>query len=88
MAVKEREFSVTNWDTCALGNSKQLNHPKVALIEVTQHLELVYTDESGLISPASRAGNSYVVKLTHHHTHLKSVYVLSKKCEAIDSLIN
>ena len=60
----------------------------MARIEVTQPLELVYTDLSGPISPASGAGNSYVAKFTDHHTRLKSVYFLSKKNEAIDALIN
>ncbi|CAN0596657.1 unnamed protein product, partial [Laminaria digitata] len=46
--------------SCALAKSKQQSHPKVALIDVTQPLELVYTDLSGPISPASGAGNSYV----------------------------
>ena len=57
-------------------------------IEVTQPLELVYTDLSGPISSVSGAGNSYVAKFTDHHTRLKSVYLLSKKNEAIDALIN
>ena len=59
----------------------------MALIEVTQPLELVYTDLSGPISPASGAGNSYVVTFTDHHMLLKSVYFLSKKNEAINALI-
>ena len=88
MVVKDTEFSVSNCDTCALAKSKQQNHPKVARIEVTQPLELVYTDLSGPISPGSGAGNSYVAKFTDHHTRLKSVYFLSKKNEAIDALIN
>ena len=57
-------------------------------IEVTQPLELVCTDLSGPVSPASEAGNSYVAKFADHHTRLKSVYFLSKKNEAIDALIN
>ena len=60
----------------------------MARIEVTQLLELVYTDLSRPISPASGVGNSYVAKFTDHHTRLKSVYLLSKKNEAIDALIN
>ena len=87
MVVKDTDFSVSNCDTCALAKSKQQNHPKVARIEVTQPLELVYTDQSGPIRPASGAGNSYVAKFTDH-TRLKSVYFLSKKNEAIDALIN
>ena len=67
MVVKDTEFSVSNCDTCAPAKSKQQNHPKVARIEVTQPLELVYTDLSGPISPASGAGNSYVAKFTDHH---------------------
>ena len=73
MVVKDTEFSVSNCDTCALAKSKQQNHPKVARIKVTQPLELVCTDPSGPISPASGAGNSYVAKFTDH-TRLKSVY--------------
>ncbi|CAN0585167.1 unnamed protein product, partial [Laminaria digitata] len=88
MVVNDTDFSVSNCDTCALAKSKQQNHPKVALIDVTQPLELVYTDLSGPISPASGAGNSYVAKFTDHYTRLKSVYFLSKKNEAIDALIN
>lgn len=38
--------SVSNYDTCALAKSKQQNHPKAALIEMTQPLELVCTDLS------------------------------------------
>ena len=57
-------------------------------IEVTQPLELVCTDLSGPIRPASGAGNSYVAKFTDHHTRLKLVYFLSKKNEAIDALVN
>ena len=60
----------------------------MARIEGTQPLELLYTDLSGPISPASGAGNSYVTKFTDHHTRLKSVYFLIKKNEAIDALIN
>ena len=60
----------------------------MARIEVTQPLELVYTDLSGLQSPASGAGNSHVAKSTDHHTRLKSGYFLSEKNEAIDALIN
>ena len=88
MVVKDTDFSVSKYDTCALVKSKQQKHAKVARIEVTQPLELMYTDLSGPISPASGAGNSYVVKFTDHHTCLKSVYFLSKKNEAIDALIN
>ena len=85
MVVKDTDFSVSNCDTCAPVKSKQHNHPKVARIEVTQPLEVVYTDLSGPLSPASGAGNSYVAKFTDHHTRLKSVYFLSKKNEAIDA---
>ena len=88
MVVKDTDFSVSNCDTCALAKSKQQNHPKVARIEVTQPLELVYTDLSGPLSPASGAGNSYVAKFTDQHTRLKPVHFLSKKNEAIDTLIN
>ena len=88
MVVKDTDFSVSNCDTCALPKGKQQNHPKEGLIEVTQPLELVYTDLSGPVSSASGAGNSYVANFTGHHTHLKSVYFLSKKNEAIDALIN
>ena len=63
-----------------------LRPPKIP--EVTQPLELVYTDLSGPICPASGAGNSYVAKFTDHHTRLKSVYFLSMKNEAIDVLVN
>ena len=56
MVVKDTDFSVSNCDVCALAKSKQQNHPKVARIEVTQPLELVYTYLSGPISPASGAG--------------------------------
>ena len=86
MVVKDTDFSVPNCDICALAKSKQQNHPKVARIKVTQPLELVCTDPSGPISPASGAGNSYVAKFTDH-TRLKSVYFGSKKSEAIDALI-
>ena len=86
--MKDADFSVSNCDICALAKSKQQNHPKVARIEVTQPLELVYTDLSGLTSPAPGAGNSYVAKFTDHRTGLKSVHFLSKKNEAIDALIN
>ena len=91
MCIRDRNdtgCSVSNCDICALAKKKQQNHPKVARIEVTQSLELVYTDLSGPISPASGAGNSYVAKFTDHHTRLKSVYFLSKKNEAIDDVIN
>ena len=64
MVVEDTDFSISNCDTCALAKSRQQNHPKVALIEVTQPLELVYTDLSGPISPASGAGYSYVAKFT------------------------
>ena len=70
MVVKEADFSVSNCDTCALTKSKQQNCPKVAHIEVTQPLELVYTDVSGPLNPASGTGNSYVAKFTDHHTRL------------------
>ena len=73
MVVKETDFSVSHSDICAIAKSKQQNHPKVARIEVTQRLELVYTDLPGPISPASGAGNSDVAKFTDH-TRLKSVY--------------
>ena len=86
--VKDTDVSVSNCDTCTLAESKQQNHPKVALIEVTQPLELVYTDLYGPIRRASGAGNIYVAKFTDHHTRLKSVYFLRKKNEAIDALIN
>ena len=79
MVVKDTDFSVSKCDTCALVKSKQQNHPKVAGIEATQPLALVYTDLSRPVSPASGAGNSYVAKFTDHHTCLKSVYFLSKK---------
>ena len=88
MVVKDADFSVSNCDTCALAKSKQQHHPKVARIEVTQPLELVYTDLSRPISPASGVGSSYVAKFTDNHTRLKSVYFLSNKTEAIDALIN
>ena len=60
----------------------------MARIEGTQPLELLYTDLSGPISPASGAGNSYVTKFIDHYTRLMSVYFLSKKNEAIDTLIS
>ena len=91
MVVKDADFSVSNCDTCALAKSKQQNHPKVARIEVIRPLELVYTDLSGPISPASGAGHSYVAKFTDHHTRLKSVCFLSKKtrlCTSKYALIN
>ena len=88
MVVNDSEFSVSNCDICALAKSTQQNHPKVARIEVTQPLELVYADLSGPISPAYGPGISYAAKFTDHHTRLKSVYFLSKKNEAIDILIN
>ena len=74
MVVKDTDFSVSNCDLCALAESKQQNRPKVVRIEVTQSLELVYTDLSGPINPASGAGNSYEAKFTDHHTRQKSVY--------------
>ena len=60
----------------------------MALVEVTQPLELGYTGLSGPISPASGAGNSYAAELIDHYTRLKSVYFLSKENEAKDTLIN
>ena len=74
MVVKDTDFSVSNCDICTLAKSEQQNHPTMARIEVTQPLELVYTDLLGPISPASGAGNNYVAKFTDHHTRLKSVY--------------
>ena len=74
MVVKGTDFSVPNCDACGLANSKTQSHPKMAFIEVTQSLELVYTDLSGPINPASGAGNSYEAKFTDHHTRQKSVY--------------
>ncbi|CAN0454433.1 unnamed protein product [Laminaria digitata] len=50
MVVNDTDFSVSNCDTCAQAKIKQQNHPKVALIDVTQPLELVYTDLSGPIA--------------------------------------
>ena len=88
MVVKDKDVSVSTCHTCALAKSKQHNHPKVMLIEVTQPLDLVYTYLSVLITPASGAGNIYVAKFTDHHMRLESVYFLSKKNEAIDALIN
>ena len=88
IVVKDTDFFVSKCDTCTLAKSKQQNHPKVASIEVTQPPELVYTDLSGPISPASGSCNSYVATFTDHHTRLNSVYVLSKKNEAIAALIN
>ena len=88
MLVKDTHVSVSNCDTCAVAKIEQQNHPKVARVEFTQLLELVYTDLSGPISLASGAGNSYVAKFTDHHTRLKLVYFLSKKNEAIDALVN
>ena len=88
MVVKDSYLSVSNCDTCTLAKSKQQHHPTVARIAVTQPLEIVYTDLSGPISPASGAGNSYVAKFTDHHTRLKSVFFRSKKNKAIDTLIN
>ena len=87
MVVKHTHFSISSCAICALAKSKQRNHPNVARIEVTQPLELVHTDLSVPIGPASGAGNSYVAKFTDH-TRLKSVYFLSKKNEAIGALIN
>ena len=81
-------FSVSNCDTCALAKSKQQNHPKVALIEVKQPLQLVYTNVSGPISPASGADSRYVAKSTGYHTRLNSIKFLSKKSEAINALIS
>ena len=66
---------------------QEQNHPKVALIHLTQPLELVYSDLSGPANPESGAGNSYLAKCTDHHTRLKSVYFLSKNNQAIDDLI-
>ena len=86
--MKDTYFSVSNCDTSALAKSKQQNHPKVAHFEVTQPLELMHTDPSGHVSPASGGGNSYAAQFTDHHTRLKSVYFLSKKNEAIDAIIN
>ena len=88
LVVKDTDFSVSNCVICALAEIKEQNHPKVTRTEFTQPLELVYTDLSGPVSPASGAGNSYVAKSTDHHTRLKSVYFLSKKSKAIDALIN
>lgn len=79
MVVNGTNVSVSNCDTCALSKSKKHNQPKVALIELTQLLELVYTDLSGPITPLYMAGNSHVAKFPDHHTHLKSMYFLSKK---------
>ena len=53
MVMKDTDFSVSNCDICALAKSKQQNHPKVARINFTQPLELVYADLSGPISPES-----------------------------------
>ena len=63
MVVKDKGFSVSDCDTCALAKSKQQNHPKVARVEVTQALELGYPYLSGPISPESGAGNRYVAKI-------------------------
>ena len=56
MVVNDTDFSFSNCDVCVLAESKLQNHRKVARIEVTQLLELVYTDPAGPISPASGAG--------------------------------
>lgn len=85
MVAKGTDFSVSDCDTCTLARSKQQNHPQVARIEVTQPLELLYTDLSGPTSPASGAGNCYVDKFADKHTRLKSVYFLCKTHEAIDA---
>ena len=77
--MNDTEFSVANCITYAPAKSKQRDHPKTALIEVTPPLELVYTDLSRPISPAPGAGNSYVAKFTDYHTCLKSVYLLNKQ---------
>ena len=68
MVVKDTDFSVSNCDICPLKKSKRQDYPEVARIEVMQPLELVYTDLSGPISPASGAGNRYVAKFTDHHS--------------------
>ena len=78
MGVKDADFSVSSRDTCSLAKSKQQNHAKVALIEVMQPLDLVYTDLSGPISPACGAGHSYVATFTDRHTRLL-VGVLSER---------
>ena len=88
MVVKDTDFSVSNCDICALAKSMQQNQPKVARVEVTRPLELVHTNLSGPIRPASGAGKRYVAKFTDHHTRLKTVYFLGKNEEAIDALIN
>ena len=55
---------------------QEQNHPKVALIHLTQPLELVYSDLSGPANPESGAGNSYLAKCTDHH----SVLILHNHC--------
>ena len=50
--VKDTAFSVSNYDTCTPAKSKQQNHAKAALVEVTMPIELEYTDLSGPISIA------------------------------------
>ena len=84
--VKDNNSSTLKRDICAVAKIKQQNHPKVAGIQVTQPLDLVYTDLSGPSSPAYGAGNTYVAKFTYHHTRVKSVYCLRKKNQAIDAL--
>ena len=86
--VKDTGFSVSHCDTCGLAKSKQLSHPTMARIDVTQLLQLVHTDLSGPFSPTSGAGNSCVARFTDHHTRLKSVYFLRKKKKAIDALMD
>lgn len=49
MIVNDTHISVSNYDACALVKSRQQSHPKVALVAVTQPLELVYTGLSGYI---------------------------------------
>lgn len=76
-------------DTCGLAKRQHQNHQKSAVTNVTDPLELVYTDLSGPIKPKSGGGNKrFVEKLTDDFTRLKSVYFIEKKSDALDALVS
>ncbi|CAB1105631.1 unnamed protein product [Ectocarpus sp. CCAP 1310/34] len=73
-------------DVCAVGNSKQQNHPKRASYDASRPFQLVTTDLMGPFSPPALGGFLYIKKFVDQHIKWNEVFLMKEKSATVDAL--
>nr|GEZ30886.1 ribonuclease H-like domain, reverse transcriptase, RNA-dependent DNA polymerase [Tanacetum cinerariifolium] len=73
------------YDVCLIGKHSRAPFPKKAKARSTSHLDLVYGDLCGAITPPTPSGKRYIFLLLDDYSRYMWVYFLNTKDQAFDT---